>query len=442
MSRMAEGVSDFADFLPGLLEIQQRPPSPAGRILLWSLLGLLLSAFGWACLGSVDIIASARGRVVTSGREQLVQPLVDGVIRAIRVREGERVQAGQLLVELDPTAGQAELEQRRTALVQAEADIRRLQGVLERIGKTGLAPSSPGDPAGTGETALEESQVATARSRLQMLDREVESHRAALAAARGEVEKYASLLPLQQRRSSRLRSLVERHLHPEVQWLEVEEAVVRTRHELGVQRARLRQAEAEIRRLTAERANVLAALRSDLLGQLEEARQRHRQLQQEIEKARWRLRQTRLTAPVSGVVQDLAVHTVGGVVRPAQVLMRIVADEQPREIEAWLLNRDIGFVHPGQGVEVKVDAFPFTRYGVLDGRVKRLAADARREADSGWVYRAAISLQRDWLPVEGRRVRLSPGMAVTVEIRTGERRIIDFLLSPLLRLRQESLRER
>jgi len=352
------------------------------------------------------------------------------------------VQAGQLLVELDPTAGQAELEQRRTALVQAEADIRRLQSVLERIGKTGLAPSSPGEPAGTWETALEESQVATARSRLQMLDREVESYRAALAAAHGEVEKYASLLPLQQRRSSRLRSLVERHLHPEVQWLEVEEAVVRTRHELGVQRARLRQAEAEIRRLTAERANVLAALRSDLLGQLEEARQRHRQLQQELEKARWRLRQTRLPAPVSGVVQDLAVHTVGGVVRPAQVLMRIVADEQPREIEAWLLNRDIGFVHPGQGVEVKVDAFPFTRYGVLDGRVKRLAADARREADSGWVYRAAISLRQDWLPVEGRRVRLSPGMAVTVEIRTGERRIIEFLLSPLLRLRQESLRER
>ena len=149
-----------------------------------------------------------------------------------------------------------------------------------------------------------------------------------------------------------------------------------------------------------------------------------------------------MTAPISGVIQQLAVHTVGGVVTPAQELMRVVPQDDRLEVEAWIQNKDIGFVEEGDAVEVKVDAFPFTKYGTVPGTLDELSNDAISDKELGAVYAAQVALAAASIQVEDKHLDLSAGMTVTVEVKTGERRIIEYLLSPLLRYRQESIRER
>ncbi|WP_431686977.1 HlyD family type I secretion periplasmic adaptor subunit [Hahella sp. NBU794] len=202
--------------------------------------------------------------------------------------------------------------------------------------------------------------------------------------------------------------------------------------------ARLNALAREAVRLNAEHDMTVA----EITKQSREADTRAALLQEERIKAEQRSRQTRLTAPIDGTVQQLAVHTVGGVVTPAQELMLIVPEHSEMEVEALVLNKDIGFVQEGQSAEVKVDTFNFTKYGIIDAELVDLSDDAIQDENLGLVYKARLKLKQDGLTVENKYVRLSPGMSVTSEIKTGQRRLIEYFLSPLLRYKQESLGER
>ena len=163
---------------------------------------------------------------------------------------------------------------------------------------------------------------------------------------------------------------------------------------------------------------------------------------EEINKAERRLALTTLTAPVAGTVQQLAIHTVGGVVTEAQPLMVLVPDDSPIEVEAMVPNKDIGFVHEGQDAIVKIETFNFTKYGYVNGTVREVSHDAVSDKEHGLIYTRHITLQTNHMRVDDHEVKLTPGMAVTAEVKMGQRRVIEFLLSPLLRYRQESGRER
>ena len=232
--------------------------------------------------------------------------------------------------------------------------------------------------------------------------------------------------------------------------------------DLLLQQSRLREADAAIALLKETKDKTAAEYRRATYDALAKAEQKTAGVAQEVIKAERRTKLQRLAAPVDGVVQQLAIHTVGGVVTPAQSLAVVVPSESQLEIEAMLSNRDIGFVHPGQKAEIKVDTFNFTRYGLLHGDVLSMSTDAiTRDRSQGandrasgaaqssseprgqeLEYAARISLDRTSMQVEDKLVKLGPGMAVTVEIKTGTRRIISYLLSPLARYKQESLRER
>lgn len=183
-------------------------------------------------------------------------------------------------------------------------------------------------------------------------------------------------------------------------------------------------------------------LRKDNLMELARLEGQRAVLKQELRKAQQRQRQLHIVSPVTGTVQELAVHTLGGVVSPAQELMKIVPENAAMEVEALLQNRDIGFVHEGQAVEVKVDTFNFTKYGVIDARLVGIGNDSVEDPQLGWVFKLRLQLEKDGIRIDSKRVKLSPGMAVTAEVTTGKRRLIEFFLSPLLRYKQESVRER
>ena len=366
------------EFLPAALEVQESPPSPLGRAIARTVMIALGFAVLWALIGKIDIVAVAQGKIVPSDRSKVIQPLESGVIKAIHVRDGQRVQQGDPLIELDPTATGADRERFLNEHLAALTEVARLRALM--AGKNDFEPPPGADPA----------FVRTQRSQLR--DQLAELH-----ALRGKAEAF--------------RKLLDKQLVSRMQYLEAEQA---------------RAAKAQ------EHAAALAA-----------AETRAASLSKEVVKAEQRTSQQRLTAPIDGVVQQLAVHTVGGVVTPAQPLMMIVPSEGQLEVEAWVENKDIGFVNPDQEVEIKIETFPFTRYGTIEGRILTLSKDAVPLGRLGLFYAARVSMAKSSVRVEnGKEVALSPGMTVTVEIKTGSRRLIEYFLSPLLQAGRESIRER
>jgi hemolysin D len=446
---------DELAFLPAALEIQETPPLPLARYIGWTIMAFFVIGAAWASVGEVDIVAVAHGKVVPSGRVKVIQPLESGVVKRILVDEGQRVGAGDVLIELDNTASGADtarLEAQKRAL---ELDRARITALLTALSDTeqseqpsrmidliagGIEGADAMQLRRQGERAAQ--QLAEVRARLASISERISQRTAERSAIGDRIEQLERTLPLVTERAEALKNLLESNLGSRVQWMEAEEARITQAKQLDIERRNRDAIDAAIRALHQERAANANQMTANFTADLSETEVRLASLSEEIVKARQRTDFRRLRAPVNGVVKQLAIHTVGGVVTPAQRLMEIVPEGTPLEVEAFFRNRDIGFVETGQQTEIKVEAFPFTRYGTINGHIETLSEDAVQDENVGLVYTAQISLDKLTLEVEGKTVRLSPGMAVTVEAKTGKRRLIEFLLSPLLRFSQESARER
>lgn len=431
------------EFLPAALEVLESPPSPLGRALGWLLMALFAIGLGWSILGQVDVVATAQGRIIPSGRTKVVQPLEPGVIKAIRVRDGDHVVAGQVLIELDPTQASADRESLLAQLAASRAESARFAAQAAGNPIAAFRPP-PGLPSGIVEQnrRVLAGEVAALRARAASLDGEVQRAQADLSATRATVGKLEKAIPLLRERVEAKAGLVAQGYSPRLAQLEQEQQLVEMEQELVAQRHRLRQAAAQLDSARENRVQASADFQRNALAQQQEADKRTATLTQDLAKAESRRGLQTLAAPIAGTVQDLAIHTEGGVVSPAQKLLSIVPDESGLEIEARLLNRDIGFVAMGQEAEIKLDAFPYTLYGLLPGRVVNLSRDAIEDSKAGLVYPVRVELLRTSVEVNGRPVPLGPGMVATVEIKTEQRRIIEFLLSPIARYRHDSMRER
>ena len=451
-------------FLPAALEITESPPSPIGRAIGASIIALFCLTLAWASLGSVDIVATATGKIVPGGRTKLIQPFETGVVRAIQVRDGQRVKAGDVLIELDPTMTEADQERQKSDLLAAELEVARLRAALAA---DPLAAFRPPQNASAAEVEMHRqfliSQRAEQNAKLAEIERQLGQKEAERATMSASAAKLQATIPVLQERVDIRKGLVEKALASKVIYLSEYQELVGLQQDLLLQQSRLLEADAATALLKETKERTAAEYRRTTYDALAKAEQKAATAAQEVVKADRRTKLQRLTAPVDGIVQQLAVHTVGGVVTPAQALAVVVPSDSQLEIEAMLSNRDIGFVHPGLKAEIKVDTFNFTRYGLLHGDVLSVSSDAitRDRPQSGssdrgsgtaqsssepkgqeLEYAARISLDLPHMQVEDKLVKLGPGMAVTVEIKTGTRRIISYLLSPLARYKQESLRER
>jgi hemolysin D len=451
-------------FLPAALEITESPPSPIGRAIGASIIALFCVALVWASLGSVDIVATATGKIVPGGRTKLIQPFETGVVRSIQVRDGQSVKAGDVLIELDPTMTEADQERQKSDLLAAGLDVARLRAALA---EDPLAAFQPPQSASAAEIEMHRrfliSQRAEQNAKLAEIERQQGQKEAERATTSASVAKLQATIPVLQERVDIRKTLVDKALASKVVYLSEYQELVGLQQDLLLQQSRLREADAATALLKETREKTEAEYQRATYDALAKAEQKAASAAQEVVKADRRTKLQRLTAPVDGVVQQLAVHTVGGVVTPAQALAVLVPSESQLEIEAMLSNRDIGFVHPGQKAEIKVDTFNFTRYGLLHGEVLSVSSDAiTRDRQQGTSndramgaatsssepkgqeleYAARISLDRAVMQVDEKLVKLGPGMAVTVEIKTGSRTIISYLLSPLARYKQGSLRER
>lgn len=394
----------------------------------------------WASIGKVDVVGIAQGKIVPSGRVKVVQPLESGIVRAIHVQEGVRVRAGDVLVELDSTKAQADLVRLKFERKQVESDLHRLRELLRRIvAKNGArdAPRLPPQLAARTEQAF----LSFTSRRNALLD-EIARHDAEARTMRAQIELINQTVPLIAERAAAVKQLEEQALAPRAKWLELEEQRVEQVQQreifIAEQVVIAASRDSAVQRLATLRAETERTWRAELAA----ATTQSAVYTQEINKAQRRLEEATLRAPVAGIVQQLSTNTVGGVVASAEQLMLIVPDEGALTIEAWVLNKDVGFIERGQAAEIKVEAFPFTKYGTIKGTLETVSRDAVSNDALGLVYLAQVAMEKTSIRVRDKLVNLTPGMAVTVEVNMGTRRVVEFLLTPLLRYRDEGLTER
>lgn len=453
-------------FLPAALEVVETPPSPIGRAIASAIILLICVALIWAWWSTVDIVASATGKILPGGRVKVIQPFETGVVRSIRVQDGEKVKAGDVLIELDPTANEAERDHLRNDLLAEQLNIARLRAALagdDDPVANFVAPAGADPDLIGAQRQLLLNQVTEHRAKIAALSRQQAQKEAEQAMTSSTIHKLEAIIPVVQSRVDIRKTLVEKELGSKLSYFEVVQQLVEQQEEFNVQKSHLQETEAAVAAIRETRGQAVAEYRHTLSDELAKSEQKAKGVAQDLIKAEQRTRLQVLSAPVDGIVQQLAIHTVGGVVTPAQSLLVVVPSDSRLEIEAMVSNSDIGFVHAGQEAQIKVDTFNFTRYGLLHGEVLSLSQDAvirdRQQDRAGdralgaanetsepkgqeLNYSARISLDRTLMQIDDRMVNLSPGMAVTVEIKTGSRSILSYLLSPLRRYRHETLRER
>ena len=456
------------DFLPAALEIIERPVSPAKRAVAATVAVLVIIAFLWACLGKIDIIAVAPGRILPVGNSKIIQPLETGVVEAILAADGGHVRAGEVLVELDPTSAVSDRDKYALGLLKARLEIARLAGLRRVIAGQSIdlvePPSdAPEDDVKAARAAMR-AQAMEQQAKLAGLDQQIQAKLADAAEASAEIEKLQASLPLTGEQAEIRRQLKEMEFGNKLAWLAAQQKLVEQQHDLPVLVQRQVQATAAAEALRRQRQQAEAEFEKSVLSDFATAKQKAAEFEKERDKAAQRLALLTLKAPIDGTVQQLAIHTVGGVVTPAQALMVVVPDDARIVVEAHIANQDVGFVRMGQTAQIKIEAFNFTRYGLIEGNVLNVSrdsvaatsasdklpdtdrgdqaaqnADGRR--DSGG-YIAHVALGQTAVMTEGGAVDLGPGMLVTAEIRTGRRRVIDYLLSPVIKRVSESLHER
>ncbi|MBD9653136.1 HlyD family type I secretion periplasmic adaptor subunit [Ensifer sp. ENS09] len=430
------------------------PASPTIRITVW----LFVVFFAVAVIGSyvaeTEIVARGQGKVVPTSRVQTVQPRGDGKITAIHVAEGGVVKRGQPLVVLDDTS--------------VKGDIDRVKGEIDRhtmdraVAQSILLPLDKGDPAGQGlvegglvvlrqESATEavdtEALTIAVLSALGDQIAQIDAQAFRIEKMKGvqvaRIEKARTEAHILALRFAASESLKERGTISNSDYLERMRLINAGRNEVLIAERELSGLEAEAQTVIAQRKSAISEVRSTYQKQFSAASIALKALQGELSAAERRLADLSIEAPIAGRVENLAVHTVGGFVEAGAALMTVVPSDGKIELEAFFDNRDIGFLKEGQRAFVKFDAFPPERFGVVHGVVTSVGADARQQVAGGpWIYAARIRLEQNGISVGNRMASFSPGMTATVDVITGERRLISYFFEPILKTLQDSFGER
>jgi hemolysin D len=484
------------EFLPAAIEILETPPAPLPIALMLAICAFVAAALAWSFIGRLDVHAVAPGKIEAVGRAKVIQPLDTGRIAAIHVENGSHVKAGDLLLELDPSEATADATAQRDALNASlsEAARRRFAIATVRAVLRAPAPSPDNDAStlsplaraaadGEGEIAWDEGLPEAFRLReaavlnadltqlsdaLKSLDTQMAQKLATRERLNMSIAFQNKLMETLTARVSTRQEAIDMRVGTKINLYDAKEELEKSQSALASDQGQLIETDAALKELQSEQVKTESQFVADNENKLADAARKADEAREALAKAQARLTRTRLVAPIDGVVQQLAVTTVGQVVTTGQQLMVIAPTSGPLLVEALVANLDIGFIKPGQEAAVKVDAFPFTRFGVLHGRVERIASEAVDEQDAkralanaaasansaglappsapgqpeSFVFPVTVALDESAMRIGGGTIPLTPGMTVSVEIKTDSRRVIDYLLSPLARVSSEALKER
>ena len=430
------------DFYPPATEILRKPPSPAGRILVWVILALFLVAFVWAFIGEIDEVVVAKGKVIPVGHTKVLQAEDKGIVKNILVKNGQHVKKGETLLELDPTYSESDLQALKKNIAFYELNMERINAELS--GQPFVIKSSiqADDKDRNQQLNLYNSRKQEKQAKLDYYNAQINQKRDAVQVAYAALSKNEQQFVLAKNKEDSTQKLWEENAIGYFQVLDYRGQRIEYEQNIKMIRAQLSAAETDVKASLQEKAQFQAEWSRQLQEELLNCRKEYQELKQAERKADLKNRLIAIKAPVDGIVHQLEIHTQGAVVQAAETLLSVVPEGTPMEIEAWMENKDIGFVHPEQDVEVKVEAFNFQKFGVLHGKVREISADSIEDKQRGQIYRVMVSLDTEKLYMDKKELPIYPGMNVSAEIKTRKKRIIDFFLEPFQTYKSEALRER
>lgn len=410
--------ADEAEFMPAALSLQVKPVSPAGRWVARLLMLLVLIALIWSVLGRMDIIVNGQGKIIPGGYTKTLASVEVARVVALQAEEGKAVKAGETLMVLDTRASNSDRD---------KADVENQIAVLEAArAKALLAAIDTGKPPRLDRIGgISQSDIEFAQHHL---NDQYQDFMAKKARLESEIRHLNQSLPIVTRQANDYKELAVAHDVSEHAWLEKQQAKIDLERQLADMHHQL--------------SSLIAETRKSAQEMLKEAIRIAESAEQDKKKAEVHGDQLVITAPIDGTVQQLSIHTVGGVVPAAEPLMQIVPQQASVEFEAFIENKDVGFIEEGQIAEVKIDAFEYTKYGTVPAKVTHVSRDAIEDEKKGLIYSVRVGLNQSSIQVRDKTVALSPGMSGSVEIKTGTRRVIEYVLSPLLQHGHESLHER
>lgn len=436
---------DVHEFKPALVEIQDAPASPVGRFLIWFIASLIFISIVWSSLATIDIIAMAQGKVIPIGNTKVIQAHSDGTISNIYIREGSYVKKGDLLIKIDEDSYKAEQQSLEKSYAAELAKNRRSKAMLDYIENgTVLKPdfSDIKTINAKVQNLLFDEEYRDLESSLGILRETLKEKQHEFDSAVDNIKQYTQVLKIITENEKRMKTLMERDMVSVMEYLEYKEKQIREQNNLNTYASKEKQLKANIAEIQQRLDATLIDKKKTQLLAFEDSFNNMNKLGEEIKKNQVLLNYSNITAPVSGYVQELKFHTIGGVVEQAQEILKIVEDKSDIEVEVMVPSKDIGFIEKGSLVAIKLDAFPFTKYGLVHGQVSNISEDAITDEKLGLVYKTKISLDQKYIQIEDKKVNLTYGMGLTAEIKTGQRTVLEYFLSPVIKHVDESIRER
>lgn len=399
---------DSHEFLPILSEIEEEPVNPLGRTMFWTLMTLIFFTVVWLVFGKADVVVSSRGKIIPDGEIKYLQPLDTGVIRNILVKEGDHVKKGQVLVEIDPSATEPQLDSLKANLDYVNLERQRLRG--EKV-------SFKDEKTAQTQSSLYQSSMADLSSQLQAKNAEIKS-------VDEQIRNYRTQLSINLEKEHRMASVSD---------IIAKNDLERVRSENIDYRSKIQGLLHQKSGLLKEAAYIRSNFRTQHLTELADRDKQANELDSSIKQIEFRKQQQNIVSPVDGYVVTLFVHTTGGVVTPAEKLVSVVPEGAPIIVKAQVANNDIGFIREGMPVLIKVDTYEYQKYGIINGQVRNVSKDSIKDEKLGEIYDVYITPLNKELMVEGRMRPITTGMSLSAEIKINKRRIIEFFIYPMIK---------
>ncbi|WP_064603659.1 HlyD family type I secretion periplasmic adaptor subunit [Photobacterium sp. J15] len=434
---------DYYDFAPAHLALEERPPSAFARITAITItLGVIIT-FIWAYVGELDINATAIGKLIVSSRTQTIQAYEQGRVVNIYVEDGQWVNTGEPLLVLNTIGVEQDVQRLQTQLLYQQRELVRYQALLS---PTPLDSIQYLEGMSEAQKQLTYEHLKIAVWEYESYTRNIKNEMAVNRTNQKGIEKdIIELKKMIKNISLRVDAkdkLYKKSVIGSIELLEQQKEQLTSERELNQRQSELAIFQSQYQTLKEQLTAYKAQMKREWFDKYNDADMALATTRQELFKAQDRDELKTIYAPLDGTVQQLAIHTIGGVVQPAQGLMLIVPDDNVQLAEVKVLNKDSGFIVPNQDVTIKVDSYPYTRYGTIDAKVKHISRDSMEDERLGSVFPAYIELKENHIIVGGKNVTLSPGMSVVAEIKTGKRQVIDYILAPIREYQSEAMREK
>lgn len=421
-------INDSYEFKPLLSEIEESPVSPLGRFTFWTVVSLIIITILWLIIGKIDIVITARGIVIPDGEAKIIQPLETGVIKEILVKEGDFVRKDQLLVLIDTMTTDAQLRTVKENLETSKEEAKRLeaQGLEQKFNSKDEVQKNLYNESLKALNSL----IGAKNQEIKQIERQIDSNIA-------QKRDYKNQLQSSIDREKRLENVKDIVAYNDIK--EAQDRTIALRESVNRTEAEIKRLQAQKRQVQNEIVQLKADFKAQKLEALIETNKRTKELEASKEQIEFSNINQKITAPVDGYIDKLMVHTIGGVVTPAQELIALTPVDMSLLIKATVLNKDIGFIKPNMSVSIKIDTYDFQKYGLLHGKVKSISQNSIENEELGPVYEIYITLDKNTLIIDGKEQKISTGMTLNAEIEIGKRRIIEFFIYPLIKYMDEGV---